>query len=216
MDNYADIPGFINNESQAMKVFQQIAIVFLSCVLSVGCSRKEYSQDVVTLNARTNTDKPIEMLSFKANLSSTPTGDSAYISFEFPDSFMVATVPKFSTMTGHTSHFGKLDKSKSQLTVRACSLDIETQTVEMVMVMTIRSKNGEGLQFLGVVNVSLEGSTSGVFEVIEGYGDFKGFTGWVVTEGFLNSQLGTIFLSVDGMITQPNKELRTYFARNQQ
>ena len=199
-----------------MKVFQQIAIVFFSCLLLVACSRKEYSQDTVTLNANTNTDKPIEMLPFKANLSSTPTSDSVYISFEFPGSFMAVTVPKFSTMTGNTSHFGKLDKNKSLLTVRDCSLDIETQTVEMVIDITFRNKNGEGLQFLGAVNVSLEGPTSGFFEVIEGYGEFKGFTGWVATEGFLNTQLGTIFLSVDGMITQPNRELRTYFARNQQ
>jgi len=198
-----------------MKGFQRTSIVFFSCLLWVACSREEYSQDVVTLKANTNTENTIEMLSFKANLSSTPTIDSAYISCMFPDSFMDATVPKFSTITGQTSHFGNLDKSKSLLTVRDCSVNTITQTVEMVMVMTLRNKNGEGLQFLGVVNVSLEGTTSGVFEVIEGFGEFKGFTGWVATEGFLNSQLGTIFLSVDGMISQPNKESRTYFARNQ-
>jgi hypothetical protein len=199
-----------------MKVFQRTAIAFFSCLVLVACKREEYSQDTVTLKANTDTVQTIEMLPFKANLSSTPNIDSEYISCVFPDSFTFATVPKFSTMTGNTSHFGKLDKRKCALTVRDCSFDIETQTVEIVMDMTFRNKNGEGLKFLGAVNMSLEGPTSGVFEVIEGYGKFNGFNGWIATEGFINTALGTIFLSVDGMITQPNNRFRSYFVRNEQ
>ena len=199
-----------------MKEFQRTAIAFFSCLVLVACQKDEYSLDAVTHKANTDTVQMIEMLPFKANLSSTPNIDSEYISCVFPDSFTFATVPKFSTMTGNTSHFGKLDTSKSLLTVRNCSFDLETQTVEIVMDMTFRDKNGEGLKFLGAVNLSLEGPTSGVFEVIEGYGTFKGFTGWIATEGFLNTDLGTIFLSVDGMITQPNNRFRSYFARNEQ
>ena len=40
--------------------------------------------------------------------------------------------------------------------------------------------------------------------------------GWIAAEGFLNTDLGTIFLSVDGMVTQPNNKFRNYFARNEQ
>ena len=139
-----------------MKVFQQIAIAFFSCLVLVACKREEYSQDTVTLKANTDTVHMIEMQPFKANLSSTPNIDSEYISCVFPDSFTFAIVPKFSTMTGNTSHFGKLDRRKSPLTIRECSFDAETQTVEMVMDMTFRNKNGEGLKFLGAVNLSLE------------------------------------------------------------
>lgn len=199
-----------------MKEFQRIMIVFFSFLVLVTCKRKEYSQEAVTLKANSDTVKMIEMQPFKANLSSTPNIDSEYISCEFPDSFTFATIPIFSTMTGNTSHFGKLDKRKSALTVRDCSFDTVTQTVKIVMDMTFKNKNGEGLKFLGAVNLSIEGPTSGVFEVIEGYGKFKGFTGWIATEGFINTELGTIFLSVDGMITQPNNRFRSDFARNEQ
>ena len=199
-----------------MKVFQQIAIVFFASLVLVACKREKNSQDVVTLNSSTDTEKMIEILPLKANLISTPNVASDSITYVFPDSFMFASVPKFSTLTGNTSQFGKLNGSKSSLTIRECSLDAETQTVEIVMDMTLRNKNGEGLRFLGAVNLSIEGPTSGVFEVIEGYGKFKGFTGWIAAEGFLNTDLGTIFLSVDGMITQPNNRSRTYFARNEQ
>lgn len=198
-----------------MKVFQPLAIAFFSCLVLVTCKREEYSQDAETLKANTNADKMIEMLPFKANLSSIPNIDSEYISCLFPDSFTFATVPKFSTTTGNTSHFGKLDKSKSLITVRDCSFDTETQTVEIVMDMAFRNKYGEGLKFLGTVNLNIEGPTLGVFEVIEGYGKFKGFNGWIATEGFLNTDLGTIFLSVDGMITQPNNRFHSDFARNE-
>ncbi len=199
-----------------MQVFQRIVIALFSCLVLVACKREELSQDEATLKANTNTAEMIEMQSFKANLSSTPNIDSEYISCVFPDSFTFANVPKFSTMTGNTSQFGKLDKSISPLTIRECSFDKEKQTVEIVMDMTFRNKNGEGLKFLGAVNLSIEGPTSGVFEVIEGYGKFEGFTGWIAAEGFLNTDLGTIFLSVDGMVTKPNNKFRTYFARNQQ
>ena len=199
-----------------MKVFQQIAIVFFASLVLVACKREKNSQDVVTLNSSTDTEKMIEILPLKANLISTPNVASDSITYVFPDSFMFASVPKFSTLTGNTSQFGKLNGSKSSLTIRECSLNAETQTVEIVMDMTLRNKNGEGLRFLGAVNLSIEGPTSGVFEVIEGYGKFKGFTGWIAAEGFLNTDLGTIFLSVDGMITQPNNRSRTYFARNEQ
>ena len=199
-----------------MQVFQRTAIALFSCLVLVACKREELSQDKVTHNANTDTAEMIEMQPFKANLSSIPNIDSEYISCVFPDSFTFATVPKFSTMNGNTSHFGKLDKSISPLIIRECSFVKEKQTVEIVMEMTFRSKNGEGLKFLGAVNLSLEGPTSGVFEVIEGYGKLQGFTGWIDTEGFLNTELGTIFLSVEGMITQPNDRSRSYFAQNQQ
>jgi len=198
-----------------MKLFQRTTIAFFSCLVLVTCKREESSQDAVTLKANSDTAKMIEMQPFKANLNSTPIIDSEYIAFEFPDSFRVVTVPKLSTMTGNTSHFGKLDSSKSPLTVRDCSFDTETQTVKIVMDITFRNKNGEGLKFLGAVNLSIEGPISGVFEIIEGYGEFNGFIGWIATEGFLNTDLGTIFLSVDGMITQPNNEFRNYFARSE-
>ncbi len=199
-----------------MKEFQRTAIAIITCLVLVACKREKNSQDVVTLNSNTDTEKMIEILPIKANLISTPIVASDSITCEFPDSFVFATVPKFSTLTGNTSQFGKLNGSKSSLTVRECSLDAETQTVEIVMDMTLRNKNGEGLRFLGAVNLSIEGPTSGIFEVIEGYGKFKGFTGWIAAEGFLNTDLGTIFLSVDGMVTQPNNKFRTYFARNEQ
>jgi len=199
-----------------MQVFQRTAIALFSCLVLVACKREELSQDEVTLKANTDTAKMIEIQPFKANLSSTPNIDSEYISCVFSDSFTFTTVPKFSTMTGNTSHFGKLDRSKSPLTIRDCSFDLEKQTIEIVMVMMFRNKDGEGLRFIGSVNLSLEGPTSGIFEVIEGYGKFKEFTGWIDTEGFLNTELGTIFLSVDGMITQPNNKSRSYFARNEQ
>ena len=199
-----------------MKVFQQIAITFSACLVLVACKREKYPQDVVTLNSNTDTEKMIEILPIKANIISTPNVASDSITCVFPDSFMFASVPKFSTLTGNTSQFGKLNGSKSSLTIRECSFDAETQTVVIVMDMTLRNKNGEGLRFLGTVNLSIEGPTSGVFEVIEGFGKFEGFTGWIAAEGFLNTDLGTIFLSVDGMITQPNNKFRTYFARNEQ
>ena len=199
-----------------MKVLQQIAIVFFASLVLVACKRKKNSQDVVTLNSNTDTEKMIEILPIKANLISTPNVASDSITYVFPDSFMFASVPKLSTLTGNTSQFGKLNGSKSSLTIRECSLDVETQTVEIVMDMTLRNKNGEGLRFLGAVNLSIEGPTSGVFEVIEGYGKFEGFIGWIAAEGFLNTDLGTIFLSVDGMVTQSNNKFRTYFARNEQ
>jgi len=199
-----------------MQVFQRIGIALFSCLVLFACKRQELSQDTMTPKANSDTAKMIEIQPFKANLNSTPNIDLEYISCVFPDSFSFATVPKFSTMTGNTSHFGKLDNSKSPLILRECSLDTETQTVKIVWDMTFRNKEGEGLRFLGAVNLSIEGPTSGVFEVIEGYGKFKGFTGWITTEGFLNTELGTIFLSVDGMITQPNNRSRSYYARNEQ
>ena len=198
-----------------MQVFQRIAIALFSCLVLVACKRDELSKDAVALKANTDTAEMIEMQPFKANLSSTPNIDSEYISCVFPDSFTFTTVPKFSTMTGNTSHFGKLDRSKSPMTIRECSFDTEKKTVGIVMDMMLRNKDGEGLRFLGSVNLSIEGPTSGIFEVIEGYGKFKGFTGWIAAEGFLNTKLGTIFLSVDGMITQPNNRYRSYFVRSE-
>ena len=197
-----------------MQVFQQTAIAFFLCLVLVACKKDENSQEAVAHKANTKTVKMAEIQPFKANLSSTPKIDSAYLSCLFPDSLQFATLPKFSTMTGNTSHFGKLDNGISILTLRECSFDTEKRTVGIVMDMMLRNKDGEGLRFLGSVNMSMEGPTSGIFEVIEGYGKFKGFTGWIDTEGFLNTELGTIFLSVDGMITQPYNRSHGYFAKN--
>lgn len=197
-----------------MQVFQRTVIALFSCLVLVACKRQESPQNAVTLKADADTAKRIEIQAFKANLSSTPNIDSVYLSCLFPDSLQFATLPKFSTMTGNTSHFGKLDNGKSTLSLRECYFDTEKQTVGIVMDMMLRNKVGEGLRFLGPVNMSMEGPTSGVFEVIEGYGKFKGFTGWIATEGFLNIELGTIFLSVDGIITQPNNRSHDYFAKN--
>ncbi|MBT8299142.1 MAG: hypothetical protein KJO52_12480 [Maribacter sp.] len=199
-----------------MKDFQRTVIAFIVCLVLVACQKEKNSQDVVTLNSNSDTEKMVEILPIRANIISAPNVASDSITCVFPDSFVFVTIPEFSSLTGNTSQFGKLDKSRSHLIVRECSLNIETQTVDLVLDMILRNKNGEGLKFLGALNVNIEGPTSGVFEVIAGYGKFRGFTGWITTEGFLNTDLGTLFLSADGMINQPNNEFRTYFARNEQ
>ena len=87
-----------------MQVFQRTAIALFSFLVLGACKREELAQDKVTHKASSDTAEMIEMQPFKANLSSIPNIESEYISCVFPDSFTFATVPKFSTMTGNTSH----------------------------------------------------------------------------------------------------------------
>lgn len=185
-----------------MKTLRRTSIGFIAAMVLISCKTDEFSQESLLVKAKTETIQEPEMLPFKANINSVPNIDSEFITYVFPDSGVVSFFPKFSTLTGMTTYLGKLDRSQSPLTVRNCSLDQETANVESVLDMTLKNKKGDGLRFLGTVLLSVNGPTSGILEVIEGYGEFKGATGWIAAEGFVNTDVETTFLSVEGMVTQ--------------
>ena len=187
-----------------MKVLQCTMIVFFACLVLISCRTDDFSLDPEKLEAHIETINELEMLSFKANLSSVPNIDSEFITYVFSDSKVVSAFPKFSTLTGKTTYLGELDQNKSAFTVRDCSQDEETSIVESILDMTLRNRKGDGLRFLGSVTLGVGGPTWGNFEVIEGYGEFKDATGWLAAEGFVNIDMATIFLCVDGMVTPPN------------
>ena len=188
-----------------MKKIKLLLATVIVLIGSLGCDREDLTEDSSFLNDSAVNTERIKMVPFKGNFVSTP---ADVILIDCPDinpTGIVIPAPKINVVNGNATHLGILDDINSPLIVEECAFDSQTGFLTVTLNITLINRNGDGIRFLVVSNISLEGPASGNYNIVEGFGKFEGATGSLITEGFFNGETGVAEFSADGFVTQPNR-----------
>ena len=183
-----------------MKTLKLVLVSFIVLLSSLGCER----EDLDYLNDSVKGVEEIKMVPFKGKFVSTPADVVLIECADVNPTGVVLPALKFNVVNGNATHLGVLDQMNSPLIAEECSFDSQTGFLTVTLNITVKNKKGDGIRFLGVSNISLEGPASGSYDIVEGYGKFENAMGTLTTTGFFNGETGVAQFSADGYITQPN------------
>lgn len=187
-----------------MKNLKTLLTSFIVLFVTLGCEKEDLNQDAIYLKASAKKTEEIKMVPFKGNLVSTPADVVLIDCADINPGDLVVSAPKINVVTGNATHLGILDQINSPLIVEDCSFDSNTGFLIVTLNITLKNKKGDGIRFLGVSNISVEGPASGNYDIVEGFGKFEGATGSLTTKGFFNGETGVAEFSADGFVTKPN------------
>lgn len=184
----------------------KILLANLFVVLAtMSCENENMLHEASELNASVNRIEEIKMVPFKGKFISSPADIVLIDCADINPTGVIIQAPKINVVNGNATHLGLLDEIRSPLMVEDCSFDSQTGFLTVTLNITVRNKKGDGIRFLGVSNISLEGPASGSYEIVEGYGKFEEATGTLITTGFFNGETGVAEFSAEGFVTQPNQ-----------
>lgn len=190
-----------------MRNIKLIATSLLVLFAALACENDQYYEDGVYLKSTPDAAAKSKMVPFKGNFVSSP---SDLVPIECSGDNNPATGEPFAALkinkvTGNATHLGVLDDLNSQLIAESCSLDAQAGILSVELNITFKNKNGDGIEILGISDITLAGPASGSYEVVKGFGKFEGAQGTVQTTGFFNGETGVAEFRAEGMISQPNR-----------
>ena len=183
-----------------MKTLRLVLVSFIVLFSSLGCER----EDLDNLNDSARGVEELKMVPFKGKFVSTPADVVVIGCADINPTGVVLPAAVFNIVSGNATHLGKIDQMNSPLLVEECSFDSQTGFLTVTLNITVKNKKGDGIRFLGVSNISVEGPASGNYDIVEGFGKFENAAGTLTTTGFFNGETGVANFSADGYITQPN------------
>lgn len=187
-----------------MNLLRKLGFLILPVLLIVACEKDEPVNDPINLKASAAKSEEVKMIPFKGNFVSFPVApDLTECLDPVTGAYIQAAV--FNNIKGNATHIGVLDSEQSPLTPVDCLLDITNGKLTVGLDMTFVNKKGDGIRVLGESVINLDGSATGSFEVIQGFGKFEGATGWMDTVGFFDFETGVADYRGEGMVTQPNR-----------
>lgn len=188
-----------------MNLLRKAGLLLLPVLFFMACEKDEPISDPINLKAHVANSEEVKMVPFKGNFVSFPIAPDPFDCVD-PDTGSVVQAALFNAIKGNATHIGVLDPEQSPLAPVSCLLEEAEGRLTVGLDMTFVNKKGDGIRILGESVINLDGSATGSFDIIDGFGKFEGATGWVDTEGFFNFENGVATYSGDGMVTQPNRK----------
>ena len=187
-----------------MILLRKLGFLILAIALITACEKDEVSNDVQLLKAGIESSEEVKMIPFKGNFVSFPVAPDLFDCVD-PDTGDVVQAALVNAISGNATHIGVLDPNLSPLVPTDCLLDVGNGKLVVGLDMTFVNKKGDGIQILGESIINLDGTATGSFDIIGGFGKFDGASGWIETEGFFNFENGVATYRGEGMVTKPNK-----------